>query len=51
MLHGCIPVIVQDGIMMPYENTMDYRTFAIRVAEADIPNLVKILEVGRVLTG
>ncbi|GJP82280.1 hypothetical protein CLOP_g12515 [Closterium sp. NIES-67] len=44
LLHGCIPVIVQDGIELPFENFLDYPSFTVRVAEAHIPNLVTILQ-------
>ncbi|KAK8949023.1 putative glucuronoxylan glucuronosyltransferase F8H [Platanthera zijinensis] len=40
---GCVPVIIQDGIFLPYENVLNYRSFAVRITEDEIPNLVKIL--------
>ncbi|CAI5462303.1 unnamed protein product [Closterium sp. Yama58-4] len=43
LLHGCIPCIIQDGIELPFENFLDYPSFTVRIAEADIPNLVTIL--------
>ncbi|CAI7895338.1 unnamed protein product [Closterium sp. NIES-54] len=43
LLHGCIPCIIQDGIELPFENFLDYPSFAVRIAEADIPNLVTVL--------
>ncbi|OAY72654.1 hypothetical protein ACMD2_26845 [Ananas comosus] len=57
ILQGCIPVIIQvqkaflvsalssteDGIFLPYENVLNYKSFAVRIQEDDIPNLVKIL--------
>ncbi|CAI5946693.1 unnamed protein product [Closterium sp. NIES-64] len=43
MLHGCIPVIVQDGVWMAFERHLNYSEFAVRVAEDDIPHLVDIL--------
>ncbi|KAL9238041.1 hypothetical protein vseg_012520 [Gypsophila vaccaria] len=43
ILQGCIPVIVQDGIFLPYENVLNYDSFAVRIGEDDIPNLIKIL--------
>ncbi|CAI5473404.1 unnamed protein product [Closterium sp. Yama58-4] len=43
MLHGCIPVIVQDGIWMAFERHLNYSEFAVRMAEDDIPHLVDIL--------
>ncbi|KAI4325685.1 hypothetical protein MLD38_031063 [Melastoma candidum] len=43
ILQGCIPVVIQDGIFLPYENVLNYDSFAVRILEDDIPNLVKIL--------
>lgn len=36
---------VQDGIHLPYENVLDYDKFAVRIKEADLPNMVTILRV------
>lgn len=43
VLQGCIPVIIQDGVQLPYENVMIYDSFAVRISEDDIPHLVQIL--------
>uniref|UniRef100_A0A2P2JYW2 Uncharacterized protein MANES_09G028900 n=1 Tax=Rhizophora mucronata TaxID=61149 RepID=A0A2P2JYW2_RHIMU len=43
ILQGCIPVIIQDGIFLPYENVLNYESFAIRISEDEIPNLINIL--------
>ncbi|TKY62593.1 glucuronoxylan glucuronosyltransferase F8H [Spatholobus suberectus] len=43
ILQGCIPVIIQDGIFLPYENVLNYDSFAVRIPEDEIPNLIKIL--------
>lgn len=43
ILHGCIPVIIQDGIYLIYENVLEYEDFAVRIREDEIPQLVKIL--------
>ncbi|KAH1258125.1 putative glycosyltransferase [Glycine max] len=43
VLQGCIPVIIQDGIFLPYENVLNYDSFAVRIPEDEIPNLIKIL--------
>ncbi|KAL5124373.1 putative glucuronoxylan glucuronosyltransferase F8H [Glycine soja] len=43
ILQGCIPVVIQDGIFLPYENVLNYDSFAVRIPEAEIPNLIKIL--------
>jgi hypothetical protein len=44
MLHGCIPLIVQAGIHLPFENVLDYKPFTLQVAEKDLPHLVRILQ-------
>ncbi|KAF7055411.1 hypothetical protein CFC21_062940 [Triticum aestivum] len=44
MLQGCIPVIIQDGIFLPYENVLNYNSFAVRIQEDDIPNLIGVLQ-------
>jgi hypothetical protein len=41
--HGCIPVIIMDGVKMPFEGLLDYSAFAVRVAEADVEKLDDIL--------
>ncbi|CAM6123952.1 unnamed protein product [Calypogeia fissa] len=43
ILHGCIPVIIQDGIDLPFENVLDYSKFAVRIAEEQLPLMVHIL--------
>ncbi|CAM8969990.1 hypothetical protein QQ045_005687 [Rhodiola kirilowii] len=43
ILQGCIPVIIQDGIFLPYENVLNYESFAVRIREDEIPNMIKIL--------
>ncbi|CAL0311578.1 unnamed protein product [Lupinus luteus] len=43
ILQGCIPVIIQDGIFLPYENVFNYDSFAVRIPEAEIPNMINIL--------
>ncbi|KAJ0960495.1 hypothetical protein J5N97_001654 [Dioscorea zingiberensis] len=44
ILNGCIPVIIQDGIFLPYENVLNYNNFAVRIQEDEIPNLIQILQ-------
>ncbi|GMH18719.1 hypothetical protein Nepgr_020560 [Nepenthes gracilis] len=44
ILQGCIPVIIQDGIFLPYENVLNYESFAVRIQEDEIPNLIEILK-------
>ncbi|CAJ1967532.1 unnamed protein product [Sphenostylis stenocarpa] len=43
ILQGCIPVVIQDGIFLPYENVLNYDSFAVRISEEEIPNLINIL--------
>nr|GMC86110.1 Exostosin-like protein [Ipomoea batatas] len=43
ILQGCIPVVIQDGIYLPYENVLNYESFAVRIREDEIPNLMNIL--------
>lgn len=35
----------QDGIYLPYENVLNYESFAVRIREDEIPNLIHILRV------
>ncbi|XP_078442274.1 uncharacterized protein LOC144711981 [Wolffia australiana] len=44
VLQGCIPVVIQDGIFLPYENVLNYKSFAVRITEDEIPNLITILQ-------
>ncbi|KAH9648144.1 EGF-like domain-containing protein [Citrus sinensis] len=43
ILQGCIPVVIQDGIFLPYENVLNYESFVVRISEDEIPNLINIL--------
>ena len=43
VLAGCVPVIVMDGIEMPFENVLDYSSFSIRLTEAQLPQLPHLL--------
>ena len=43
MLAGCVPVVVMDGIELPFENVLNYASFAVRIAEADLPRLPQLL--------
>ena len=44
--HGCIPVIISDVLVMPFEDQLDWSTFSIRVTEKDVSkgNLKMILD-------
>lgn len=41
---GCIPVIIADGIELPFEEILDYSKFSVKILEADIPQLKSILQ-------
>ena len=41
---GCVPVIVMDGIEMPFENVLHYPSFSVRIKEADVPRLPSLTE-------
>jgi hypothetical protein len=43
ILHGCIPVIIQDGVQLPYENVLDYEAFALRIPESRITRIPAVL--------
>jgi len=46
VLHGCIPVIVQDGVQLPFENFVDYSAFArARYRRRKSPPLLDTLKV------
>ncbi|GFR46852.1 hypothetical protein Agub_g8492, partial [Astrephomene gubernaculifera] len=38
-LMGCLPLIVSDDVMQPFEPEMDWAAFSLRVAQADVPSL------------
>jgi hypothetical protein len=40
---GCIPVVVQDAILTPWENVLDFHAYAVRIARKDLPRLPDIL--------
>ena len=43
VLHGCIPVIMQDGIHTPWESVLDAPSYSVRVRREDMPNMVRTL--------
>ncbi len=43
MLHGCVPVIIMDNVLLPFESLLDLSQFSIRVAEKDIAKLLDVL--------
>jgi hypothetical protein len=43
ILHGCIPVVIMDGVHSLFEGILDWSAFSIRIAEADMSKTVDIL--------
>ncbi|MEW5298057.1 MAG: hypothetical protein WDW36_001219 [Sanguina aurantia] len=43
MMHGCIPVVIQDHVVQPFEGEIHYDKFSLRLGHADIPNILPIL--------
>lgn len=41
--HGCVPVIIMDNTLGPFEALIDYSQFSIRVGEHELHKLVDIL--------
>ena len=42
-LGGCIPVIVQDDVLVAWEGWLDVSQFSVRIAREDAPRIVDIL--------
>ncbi len=40
---GCVPVLIGDGVLQPFEPEIDWGRFSVSVEEGDIPSLPKIL--------
>lgn len=43
LLTGCIPVIVSDDIILPFEDRYNWSSFAVHLPEKDLPNVHSIL--------
>ena len=43
IIMGCIPVVVQDEILVPWENVLDFGSFGLRIPRAQLPRLPQIL--------
>lgn len=43
LLAGCVPLILNDGIVLPFEEVLDWQQFSIKVLEARIGKLPEIL--------
>ncbi|KAG8077353.1 hypothetical protein GUJ93_ZPchr0007g6423 [Zizania palustris] len=44
LYYECVPVIIADNFVLPLSEVLDWRSFAVVVAEKDIPDLKKILQ-------
>ncbi|PSC76758.1 exostosin-like glycosyltransferase [Micractinium conductrix] len=44
VLHGCIPVIIQDGVHMAFEDILDYPAFSLCIAQADMEKVPEVLQ-------
>ncbi|KAG6467348.1 hypothetical protein ZIOFF_074821 [Zingiber officinale] len=42
--YECVPVIIADNFVLPFEELLDWTAFSVVVPEKDIPNLKKILK-------
>ena len=43
MLTGCIPVVIQDAVRQPADDTLPYWLFSLRLSQRDIPDIEAIL--------
>ena len=43
VMAGCIPVVVQDEALVPWEDTLDLASFGLRVPRSELPRLPQIL--------
>ena len=41
---GCLPVVVSDLVMQPFEPEMDWSAFSLRVEQKDVPTLHEAIE-------
>ena len=41
---GCIPVPITDFVLQPFEPELDWPSFSVPVAEAEVPRMHEILE-------
>ena len=44
ILHGCIPLIIQDDILVPFETSLDISQFAIRYERSKLGQLIEFLK-------
>ena len=44
MLHGCVPVIIMDGVHAVFESILNVDAFGVRIEQKDVPNILEILQ-------
>ena len=44
ILAGCVPLILNDGIVLPFEEVLDWRGFSVKLLEAHIDELPSVLD-------
>ncbi|KXZ55831.1 hypothetical protein GPECTOR_2g1382 [Gonium pectorale] len=50
-LVGCLPLVISNNVLQPFEPEMDWAAFSLRVEEADIPRLHEHLEAAEARKG
>ncbi|KAG1678607.1 hypothetical protein FOA52_012614 [Chlamydomonas sp. UWO 241] len=51
ILHGCIPLIIQDGVHTVFESILNYDAFSVRIEETsmdDIPTILKAIPMDQI---
>mmetsp|Transcript_19563 Transcript_19563/g.42445 ORF Transcript_19563/g.42445 Transcript_19563/m.42445 type:complete len:788 (+) Transcript_19563:181-2544(+) len=43
ILHGCVPVVIMDGVHVVWESILDWSSFSVRIPEKDIERTLEIL--------
>ena len=44
MSFGCIPIVVSDGWVLPFDKIVDWQNLALHIPESEIPNIPRILQ-------
>ncbi|PSC74977.1 exostosin-like glycosyltransferase [Micractinium conductrix] len=44
LISGCVPVIIQDHVFVPYQDILSYEDFSIRLSNDDLPHIREILK-------
>ncbi|KAG1664527.1 hypothetical protein FOA52_012994 [Chlamydomonas sp. UWO 241] len=43
ILHGCVPVVIMDGVHQSFQSVLDWPSFSVQIPEADAERIVDIL--------